>query len=515
MKLFDRVQVPRVKSNVFDLSHELKLTCNMGELIPTYVQEVVPGDKFKMNTEQLIRLAPLVAPLMHRVDVFHHNFFVPNRIIWDNWEQFITGGEKGDAMPVHPYFEVKDSIKTWFTKSLLPDYMGVPVTDGETTIANPLKVNALPFRAFQEIYNYYYRDEVLTDPIDFSKGDGESAQADVSALTQMRYRAWQKDYFTSAQIESQKGGDVGIPVDIRYKSQSDVRLVDGQIPAQTDYLSTEQTNGYLTSGGASKLRSRIENLDETAMNVPINDLRLSARLQEWLEKNARGGSRYKETLLHHFNVMGDDARLQKPQFLSGSKNPVVISEVLNTAGSQDGQDPALQPVGEMAGHGISMGSGNGFSRYFKEHGFVISIMSIVPKSSYHQGVDKMFTREDKFDYYWPSFAHLGEQPIKNKELYVEYYGSDVGENTFGYQSRFSEYKFKPSRVAGDFKDTLSHWTMVRNFDQTPALNDSFIKSDPTHRIFAVTDPTVDKLYVQLYHNIKARRPMPYFGTPRL
>ncbi len=249
----------------------------------------------------------------------------------------------------------------------------------------------------------------------------------------------------------------------------------------------------------------------TATSSSINDLRQAFRLQEWLEKNARGGSRYIEVIKSHFGVTSSDARLQRPEYLGGGKSPVSISEVLQT--SETGvasTDPT--PQGNMAGHGVNVGGGNNFSYYAQEHGYIIGLMSIQPKTAYFQGIPKHFKKFDKFDFYFPSFAHLGEQPIYNYELYAT--GTSQDDDTFGYTPRYAEYKHMHSSVHGEFKDTLLFWHMARKFDTLPALNEDFINCEPTKRIFAVELQSAETIYAHVFHDLKATRLMPYFGTPK-
>ncbi|AXL14917.1 major capsid protein [Microviridae sp.] len=514
--IFQSILVNKPKLNKFDLSHEKKLSLKMGKLYPMLLQEIIPGDRFRVSSEIMLRLAPMISPVMHRVHVYTHYFFVPNRLVWNEWEDFITGGEEGDAEPAYPKIVINNTTKSAFTKGRVPDYMSIPTLDSADTIETA-KISALPFRAYQLIYNEYFRDQNLQDKIPFDLGGGDiTDQSDVETLTDLRDRAWEKDYFTSALPWAQRGGEATIPigqVQPNYKTPSEVKTVIG----------TAQANATLASDGTGDLAEEgnlanqlvLDNLLPMDVDaVAINDLRKANRLQEWLEKSARGGSRYIEQILSHFGVRSSDARLQRPEYLGGGKQPVVISEVLNTTGIVN-ETEGGNVQGDMAGHGISVGRSNRFKKSFEEHGYVIGIMSVLPRTTYQNGIERHFNKFDKFDYFWPEFAHLGEQEIKNKEIYLDYLDASENETTWGYQQRYAEYKYNQSSVHGDFRDNLAFWHMGRQFDELPELSEDFVKSDPTKRIFAVTADDVDTLYCQIYNKIDALRPMPYFSIPTL
>ena len=506
-RLFNSVKLQKPKNNFFDLSHEKKLSMNMGELVPIYLQEIVPGDKFNVSSEMLVRLAPMVAPMMHRVNAYVHYFFVPNRLVWDNWQDFITGGRLGNDASVLPKIEVNSvfiptgSVLDYGT---LWDYMGLPVIRN-VTISEKFYVNALPFRAYQLIYNEYYRDQNLLAPIDIKKTDAVST-TEVDLLLTLRKRAWEKDYFTAALPWTQRGGEVLLPTSMDYKTHP-LFTYDAAPTSVNDALVSGSVANPSTPGTASgSAIKKIDNLD--GIDISINELRTAARLQAWLERNALGGSRYIESILAHFGVKTPDYRLQRPEYLGGGKTPIVVSEVLNTSAT------ATEPQGNMAGHGIGVGKSNSFKKYFTEHGYIIGIMSVLPRTAYQEGIPRTFKKFDNLDYYFPEFANLGEQSIRNDEVYYSPTSAEaVNSGTWGYQSRYAEYKWQPDTVHGDFKSTMSYWHMGRIFGSLPALSNSFVEADPTHRVFAVTSTTVDKLYVQIYNQVKAIRPMPIFGTP--
>lgn len=514
-KLFNQVPIQRRKLNKFDLSEEKKMSLNMGDLVPIMLKEVVPGDKFRVESQIFMRLAPMLAPMMHRVNVYTHYFFVPNRLVHDDWEDFITGGESGAGTAKIPRILLDDDgVRTWMQKGSLSDYFGIPpMSPTQITAAGHL-LNAIPFRGYQRIYEEYYRDQNLEDDLQLSTDSSDISNIVVlERYLQLRKRAWEKDYFTSALPWAQRGGEVNLPMDIEFTPQYKDPATVSNNPTSDAALYIDSSNDTIRAQGGVYLT--VENLEDPQIvdssNVTINELRNAFRLQEWLEKNARGGSRYIEQILSHFGVKSSDARLQRPEYLGGGKQPITISEIVNNTDANVNNNP----IGSLAGHGISVGNSNRFSRGFEEHGFIFGIMSVLPKTAYQQGLERHWQKFDKFDYFWPEFAHLGEQPIKSSELYMAYQDHpDLNEETFGYQSRYAEYKHSNSQVHGDFRDELAHWHMGRIFDSRPNLNETFIHSDPTHRVFAVTDPTEHKLYCQIYNKIDALRLMPYFGTPQ-
>lgn len=538
--IFNSVKLKRPRRNVFNLSYENKLTANAGELVPIMCKPVVPGDKFRVNTEMLVRLAPLVAPMMHRVDVFTHYFFVPNRLLWNQWEDFITKGVDGSDAPAFPTISFGSVINTDeghrnFGDGSLWDYLGLPsinqIGNAVFKVQSPngvkapigYKVSALPFRAYHLIYNEYYRDQNLTPVFEFSLDGGDSSLGSVAnPFFFLHRRAWEKDYFTSALPWVQRGPEVTVPVqgsgenlDITLKNKAaDQYFVSSSDSRPTGNL--EVVNGVLfanhesssTSVGAYLSPDNFQvNVDELGVN--INDLRTSNALQRWFERNARSGSRYIEQILSHFGVRSSDARLQRPQFLGGGRTPISVSEVLQTSATD-----STSPQANMAGHGISAGVNHGFTRYFEEHGYIMGIMSIRPRTGYQQGVPKDFRKFDNMDFYFPEFAHLGEQEIKNEELYLNQYDAD-NEGTFGYTPRYAEYKYSQNEAHGDFRGNMAFWHLNRIFTSKPNLNTTFVECNPSNRVFATAETSDDKYWVQIYQDIKALRLMPKYGTPML
>lgn len=515
------------KRNLFDLSHENKLTGEMGYCIPVMCEEVLPGDKFRVSTDSLVRLAPMLAPIMQNINVYLHYFFVPNRLIWEDWEDFITGGKDGSDNSVAPTISITNA-----GTSTLADYLGVP-----TGVANALSVSALPFRAYALVWNDWYRSEDLQDELAFSTASGE----DTTTNTVLQRRGWQRDYFTSAlpfrqrshsavslplgSIAPVKGNGKAIGVT---NGTQQGGLVSGTYSgsAVTQYL----TGSYNTDVGTPGTQSGsnifgvlglTEDGDKSglvadlssATSSTINDIRRAFQVQRWLELNAVSGARYVESILAHFGVRSSDARLQRSEYLGGGRAPVMVSEVLQH--SADDNQPS--PLGSMAGHGVSALKTFQFKKFFEEHGFVIGILSVMPRSSYYQGLSKMWTRSSRFDYYWPVFSHLGEDAVYNREIYAQGNANDSG--VFGFQPRYEEYRKRYGSVHGDFrKPSMDFWHLARKFNSLPALNSQFIQCVPDNRIFAAPgtqENPIDHLWIQLYNSVKALRPIPKHGTPGL
>lgn len=524
MSIFNKISLQKPSSSTFNLSHDRKFSLNMGELTPILCQEIIPGDKFNVTTQQMLRFAPMISPVMHEVNVFTHFFFVPNRLIFDKWEEFITGGENGQSDVLFPTLS-----DCQINPRDLGDYLGLPNMSNAGRAKNSIEnensniVSRLPFNAYNLIYNEYYRDQNLIEPIEINKGEGDEAFGNQDRYKILKRRAWQHDYFTSALPFAQKGEAVRLPIqgqaDVKYQHSNTadiIRNLDGTLSTEgADRHLISKTDADLAIETGAGNPTKDVNIDnshnlvvdlESATQSTITDLRRAFKLQEWLEKNARAGSRYVESILAHFGVRSSDARLQRPEYLGGGMSPVLISEVLQTAATQEST-----PLAEMAGHGINVNKNHSFNKFFEEHGFVIGIMSVMPKTAYQQGLPRMFSKFNKFDYFWPEFQHIGEQEILNKEVMFD--GSANDNQTFGYIPRYAEYKYAPSTVHGDFKETLDFWHLGRIFGNRPQLNKDFIEANPSRRIFAYTDGPEQVLYCHLYHQITANRKMSYYGDP--
>lgn len=522
MSIFTKTNIKRQKYSTFNLSHDRKMSLNMGDLVPILVQECVPGDQWKINTQQMLRMMPMIAPVMHEVNVYTHYYFVPNRLLFDGWEDFITGGEDGLDQTLLPTIDLNllGEVNP-IENGSLGDYLGLPNSQ-QIAVGQNINVSALPFAAYNLIYNEYYRDQNLIEDnwktISQYLNDGGDMYIDglnAVGFFDLKKRAWGRDYFTSALPFAQKGNPVQLPLGdkapLMWKnSPINTKVRDSATGANVLDESPlfSDVAGDLWAGAyphVSVDNSKNLEVDLTsATTSTITDLRRAFKLQEWLEKNARAGSRYVESILSHFGVRSSDARLQRPEYLGGGMSPVMISEVLQTSQSDQ------TPLADMAGHGLNLGKNGSVGKFCEEHGYIIGIMSVMPKTSYQQGIPRHFMKEDKFDFFWPEFQHIGEQEIWKAELYA---GTDEPKGTFGYIPRYSEYKYIPSSVHGYFKDSLNFWHMGRVFTSEPQLNAQFIQSDPTNRVFAVEDPTEHKLLCHVFHNIKTRRMMSYYSDP--
>lgn len=523
----------------FDLSHDKRLTCRAGQLYPVLVQECVPSDSFRISTEMLVRLAPLLAPIYDALYVYVHFFFVPNRLLWSEWETFITGGRLGVGVdpataPIPPFFDVgavMAAYAEYLEKSSLADYVGLPMfAEFDSTPANwdDIGIDLMPFFGYQLCWYEFYRDRNFIPDGVAGLGYELPAQSGIfdptsaaQALT-IRQRNYTHDYFTSALPFTQRGEEVLMPIQL-----------DGFAPIYAEGVSTSPTSavvsgveqpgsvavGYGVPLGVSGLPDsglfvRGEDFDGTSTS--INDFRSAYALQVWLERNAIGGSRYTESTQAHFGVKPQDSRLQRPEYIGGGIVQVKISEVVSTAWSTDAEDFNI-PQANMAGHGVTYGNTNRAGYFCTEHGFIYGILSIMNPPSYQQGLPRMFMRRSFLDYPWPTFAKLGEQEVSDFEIYADPNSltpdSDGNYPLFGYQSRYADWKSKMNSNHGEFRDTLLFWSLTRTFSSPPALSAEFnVFDDLTQdRIFAVPDN--DNFWIYLHNEVHVKRPLPYFGTP--
>lgn len=542
----------------------------MGKLYPIICKEMLPGDRFRVRTDSLVRTMPLSSPAFGRLRMYIHYFFVPNRLVWDNWEDFITGGESGEDTHVPPYLPWSTLVGADFQARSKSDGQGnwtytpedglvaafglpaQPYAGGnvvEAGVANGIStttpISVLPFRAYRLIWNEYYRDQNVDDelPID-TAADGEqdiAAWGDEkfkgSILGDLLSRRWLKDYFTSALPTPQRGPDVQLPIvgeGGTIQADGPLKLMiqnqgTGEISNPNSVLSPTLNVGL---GGTTGINISSTANDQFPLDVQhtdlmyasglttaggsvvaatINDLRRAIALQRFYEISARAGSRYIETIMGHFHVRSSDARLQRPEYLGGGVTDINIGEVLQTSATDQ-----TSPQGNMAGRGFGIGRSNQCTYRAEEHGYLFGIMSIIPEPYYYQGIDKEWTRQSRVDYYWPSFAHLGEQEIDKSELSV---GTSDGETDtygklFGYAPRYAEYKFSKNIITGLLRGSLANWTFARKISD-PNLNAAFLEIPQVNNPFAVQDEETDKFIIWFSNDIRALRPMPFFGTPSI
>lgn len=544
-----KVDVPRSK---FDRSCGYKTTFNSGYLVPFFVDEVLPGDTFSVNATIFSRLTTPIVPIMDNIFMDTFFFYVPNRLIWDNWQKF--NGEQENPGDSTDYLVPQVNAPSGgFPVGSLADYFGQP-----TSVAG-ISLNALYFRAYNLIYNEWFRDENLQDSLPVPKNDGPddwttnyvypgSMLNDYDDGLLVR-RGKRHDYFTSCLPWPQKGPGVELPLGstapvvsvgttppvtpvVSSSGSAFIPIQTTAHPGQYYFGATGALNGNFIdihggdNAGTEGVRwSSFQNggvglaynpgslqVDlSTATAATINSLRQAFQLQKFYEKDARGGTRYTEILRSHFGVVSPDARLQRPEYLGGSSNRINIYPV-----EQNSSTDITSPLGTLGAYGVCGSTGNGFTKSFVEHGVIIGLVNVRADLTYQQGIDKMFSRRNRVEYYWPSFAHLGEQAVLNKEIYATGTASD--DDVFGYQERYAEYRYKPSKITGKFRSndpqSLQVWHLSQYFTEVPKLNSSFIQDNPPiRRVLAVQDEP-EFLFDSYIQNI-CIRPMPMYSVPGL
>lgn len=542
MSIFTKVAKGKHKTSNFNLSEEMKLSCNFGDLVPILCKEVLPGDRFNISTELMIKLAPLKAPVMHKLNAYVHYFYVPNFQVTNVFEKFINPKVNTSSQIVLPYLPArligtygKTNSDTGSMIGSLADYLGLPVTQSGW-LSSDRKVSVLPFMVYQHVYNSYYRDENLelvpaSDPTAVSQlypvelykdlqGSFTGNGYRIGTLLRLRKRAWAKDYFTSALPSPQAGDDVLLPVTTGITANGPMEFS----VASGGNTGLQPTEGAVQSGVSpepNQLRDYADNPMyyegglQFTNSTTINDLRKAMALQRFKELAERGGTRYSEFVQNFWDTYLPDYWVDRPIFLGGQKQPIPIGEVFqtsqNTGSSYSGGASAL---GERGGYANSYGKTKTVSFKAPANGFVIGILSIRPDATYSQGVERMWTRESIFDFAFPQFANMGEQEIRNQEIFAQ--GTDVDDGVFGYTPRYAEYKHGNCHIAGEFRNTLSYWHFGRNFSNLPTLSKQFVQMDNvSYDPFNVTDSSTEHIYVDLYNSIFARRKLPYFGTPKL
>lgn len=520
--LFSQIPSTQIPRSVFDRSHGYKTTFNSGYLVPFYIDEVLPGDSFKLTATLFARLATPIVPFMDNLYLETFFFFVPNRLVWDNWQKF-NGEQKNPSDSTD--FLIPRVIGTNVQSQTLWDYFGLP-----TNVDGPLQVNALPFRAYNLIFNEWFRDENLQESLKVPTGDGPDNLTDYNLVR----RGKRHDYFTSCLPWPQKGPGVEISIGGSANITATVsgngrpvfsianaeHIPPGQLYAVNNtYQAPVQFNAGSTTGAnqfplawkdPSLIVSGKADLS-TATPISINDLRQAFQIQKLYERDARGGTRYTEILRSHFGVISPDARLQRPEYLGGSSARISINPVQQTSATND-----TTPQGNLAAYGVASDSFHGFSKSFVEHGYIFGFVNVRADLTYQQGVNRMWSRHGRFDFYWPVLAHLGEQAVLNQEIYAQGNGDD--EKVFGYQERYAEYRYYPSQITGKFRSTdpqpLDSWHLAQKFSSLPTLSSQFIEDNPpVDRVIAVQDEP--QFLFDSYIRLKCARPMPVYSVPGL
>lgn len=571
--LLPRVDISRSR---FDRSSSVKTTFNTGDIVPFFLEEVLPGDTFNVKTSKVVRMQTLLTPLMDNLYLDTYYFFVPNRLVWQHWKEFCGENTESAWIPETEYAmpQITSPADTGWEVGTIADYFGIP-----TGVAN-LSVSALPFRAYALIMNEWFRDENLQDPLVVPVDDATVAGVnsttfvtDVAKGGKPYKAAKYHDYFTSALPAPQKGPDVSIPVSLGselpvYGTGDPLYLTDGNFTYP--FLSVGQSLGGLSytgtaiansgatgskvgdiyangngfysepnsGGGSDNWKGKVmgvptkEKMDSLAVPglvgsglvavydgavsvATINQLRLAFQIQKFYERQARGGSRYTEVVRSFFGVTSPDARLQRPEYLGGNRVPININQVIQ----QSGTESATTPQGTVVGMSQTTDTNSDFTKSFTEHGFIIGVMVARYDHTYQQGLDRLWSRKDKFDFYWPVFANIGEQAIKNKELYAQ--GTAEDDEVFGYQEAWAEYRYKPNRVTGEMRSSyaqsLDVWHLADDYSKLPSLSAEWIQEDAStvNRVLAVSDNLSAQFFADIYVKNLCTRPMPMYSIPGL
>lgn len=538
-----------ISRSTFDRSASLKTSFNVGQIVPFFIDEVLPGDTFDIKTSKVVRMPSLITPIMDNIYLDTYYFFVPNRLVWSHWKEFNGENTESAWIPKTEY-EIPQLTAPdgGWSVGTIADYFGIP-----TGVSN-LSVSALPFRAYALIMNEWFRDQNLSDPLSIPVDDATVAGVNTGTFVTdvakggLPYTAAKyHDYFTSCLPSPQKGPDVEIPVatagNLPVVSLSD--KVDPSLSTASLAFQRRDGKAFSNAGpgalvfsapngkytGEAGLGQETVFPDSGAPDVvpaslwaiqsggaqaaTINQLRLAFQVQKLYERDARGGTRYIEILKSHFGVTSPDARLQRPEYLGGNRLPITINQVLQQSGTLDTGTPQGTPVGQS----LTTDSHGDFKKSFVEHGYIIGVMVARYDHTYQQGIERFWSRKSRFDFYWPVFANIGEQAVLNKEIYAQ--GGEKDEEVFGYQEAWADYRYKPNRVTGEMRSqypqSLDVWHLADDYDSLPALSDSWIREDSStvNRVLAVSAENSNQLFADIYVQNRCTRPMPMYSIPGL